>query len=69
MLFAYLGLMNLQIISKYSCMKKYRITLTEEQLRLIADCVEDCHRFACGQTELWNTTLQLGFMDAMEENK
>ena len=37
-------------------MKKYRITLTEEQLRLIADCVEDCHRFACGQTELWNTT-------------
>ena len=23
---------------------------------LIANCVEDCHRFACGQTELWNTT-------------
>lgn len=37
-------------------MKKYRITLTEEQLMLIANCVEDCHRFACGQTELWNTT-------------
>ena len=45
-------------------MKKYRITLTE-----IAGCVEDRHRFACGQTELWNTTLQLGFMDAMEEEK
>ena len=57
------------MISKYSYMKKYRITLTEEQLRLIADCAEDCHRFACGQTELWNTTLQLGFMDAMEEKK
>lgn len=39
-------------------MKKYQVTLTEEQLMLIAKCVEDCHRFACGQTELWNTTLQ-----------
>lgn len=36
-------------------MKKYRITLTEQQLMLIANCVEDCHRFACGQTELHNT--------------
>ena len=36
-------------------MKKYRITLTEEQLMLIANCVEDCHRFVCGQTELHNT--------------
>ena len=50
-------------------MKKYRITLTEGQLMLVSKCVEDCHRFACGQTELWNTTLQLGFMDAMEEKK
>ena len=25
-------------------MKKYRITLTKEQLMLIANCVEDCHR-------------------------
>lgn len=37
-------------------MKKYRITLTKEQLMLIANCVEDCHRFACGETKLWNTT-------------
>ena len=37
-------------------MKKYRITLTEEQLILISNCVEDCHRFACGDTELSNTT-------------
>ena len=39
-------------------MKKYRITLTQVQLMLIADCVEDCHRFACGQTELWHTSSQ-----------
>ena len=32
--------------------KKYIIELSETQLRLIADCVEDCHRFAAGQTEL-----------------
>lgn len=40
-------------------MKKYRIELTEKQLRLIAMCVEDCHRFAAGQTELSNTTNHL----------
>ena len=36
-------------------MKKYQVTLTEEQLILIAKCVEDCHRFVCGQTGLDNT--------------
>ena len=36
-------------------MKQYRITLTEEQLMLIANCVEDCHRFICGETDLHNT--------------
>lgn len=36
-------------------MKKYKVILTEEQLMIIAQCVEDCHRFACGQTELSNT--------------
>ena len=35
--------------------KKYIIELSETQLRLIADCVEDCHRFAAGQTELHYT--------------
>lgn len=35
--------------------KKYRITLTVHQLMLIANCVEDCHRFAAGQTEMSNT--------------
>lgn len=36
--------------------KKWRIELTEHQLRLIANCVEDCHRFIGGQTELSNST-------------
>ena len=36
--------------------KKWRIELTEHQLRLIAQCVEDCHRFIGGQTELSNST-------------
>lgn len=36
--------------------KKWRIELTEHQLRLIANCVEDCHRFIAGQTELYNST-------------
>lgn len=35
---------------------KYKVTLTENQLRLIADCVEDCSRFASGQMELHHTT-------------
>ena len=36
--------------------KKWRIELTEHQLRLIANCVEDCHRFIAGQMELSNST-------------
>lgn len=38
---------------------KYKIELTEEQLMLMANCVEDCHRFAAGQAELINTTSRL----------
>jgi hypothetical protein len=34
---------------------KWRLTLTEPQLRLISQCVEDCSRFASGQTEMGNT--------------
>lgn len=37
-------------------MKKYQIELNEEQLYLIAHCVEDIHRFMSGQTELSNCT-------------
>lgn len=36
--------------------KRYTLEVSESQLRLIAMCVEDCHRFAAGQPELWNTT-------------
>jgi hypothetical protein len=39
--------------------KKFIVELNEEQLRTIADCVEDVHRFACGQTELHNTVSNL----------
>ena len=35
---------------------KWRIELTEHQLGLIAQCVEDCHRFIGGQMELSNST-------------
>lgn len=35
---------------------KWRIELTEHQLRLIANCVEDCHKFIGGQMELSNST-------------
>ena len=50
-------------------MKKYRITLTKEQLLLIADCVEDCHRFACGQTDLYNTISRIESSDMLLEVK
>ena len=33
---------------------KWRIEVTEHQLRLMAQCVEDCHRFIGGQMELSN---------------
>lgn len=39
--------------------KIYRIECNERQLRLIANCVEDCHRFMGGQMELWNTISML----------
>ena len=38
---------------------KWRIELTEHQLRLISNCVEDCHRFIGGQMELSNSTVCL----------
>ena len=36
--------------------KKWRIELTEHQLLLLAQCIEDCHRFIAGQMELNNST-------------
>lgn len=35
-------------------MKKFTITCTEEQLRLVANAVEDWSRFLCGQCEMEN---------------
>ena len=39
--------------------KKYLIELSETQLHLIAECVEDCHRFMAGQTEMQNCISRL----------
>lgn len=36
-------------------MKKYKIELSEQQIRLIASCLEDVSRFASGQWEMKNT--------------
>lgn len=35
--------------------KKYKIELSEDQMRLVAQCLEDVSRFAAGQWELQNT--------------
>ena len=35
---------------------KWRIEVTEHQLQLMAQCIEDCHRFIGGQMELRNST-------------
>ena len=39
--------------------RKFQVTVNEHQLRLMADCIEDCSRFLGGQTELWHTISQL----------
>jgi hypothetical protein len=41
-------------------MNKYRIEVTEEQMRLIADCLEDVSRFASGQCDLNHTIAHMG---------
>lgn len=40
-------------------MKKYRIELSEQQMRLIADCLEDVSRFASGQWEMRYTVEEM----------
>ena len=47
--------------------KRYRIEVSEDQLRLIINCVEDCHRFMGGQMELQNTTDCLDNWDEVQE--
>lgn len=43
-------------------MKKYKIELSEDQMRLVADCLEDISRFASGQWEMRYT------IEAMTKN-
>lgn len=50
---------NVIMILKGEKEKKYTLTVTETQLKLICDCVEDCHRFMAGQMELDNCTIHL----------
>lgn len=40
-------------------MKKYRIELSEQQMRLIADCLEDVSRFASGQWQMRYTVEEM----------
>ena len=47
--------------------KKWRIELTEHQLRLMAQCIEDCHRFISGQTELFNSTVFLEYYSELRD--
>lgn len=47
--------------------KKYRLTVSESQLRMLAACVEDCSRFMSGQTELSNTTSMLDDMHEIHD--
>lgn len=47
--------------------KKYRLTVSESQLWMIAACVEDIHRFMAGQTELYNCTSMLEDMHELHD--
>jgi len=48
----YTAVLTVTEIKTIKTMKKYRIELSEEQLRLVANCLEDVSRFAAGQHEL-----------------
>lgn len=55
-------------LNKYNMKeKKYTLTVTESQLLLIANCVEDCHRFAAGEMDMWNTTAFVEKFQEMQE--
>ena len=47
--------------------QKYRLTVTEHQLRLIAACVEDLHRFMGGQMEMSHTVSMLDNWKEIED--
>lgn len=46
---------------------KWKIELTEHQLMLMARCIEDCHRFIAGQTELFNSTCCLKHYSLLQD--
>lgn len=46
--------------------RRYQIELTEEQLSLIANCVEDCHRFISGQMGMSNSASMLDTFHELE---
>lgn len=48
--------------------KLYRITMTESQLRLMANAVEDWHRFLAGQCEMANATSFIKDMHEARKN-
>lgn len=47
--------------------KRYKIEVSEDQLRMIINCVEDCHRFIGGQMELQHTTDCLNNWNEVQE--
>ncbi len=48
--------------------KKYRITMTESQLRLMIDAIEDWHRFLSGQCGMDNATSYIKDTHTAREN-
>ena len=47
--------------------KRYRIEVSEDQLRMIINCVEDCHRFMGGQVELEHITSRLAHRATVQQ--
>lgn len=47
--------------------EKFKIECTGNQLALIANCLEDCHRFMTGQMELYNMTSMLAKSNDAQE--
>lgn len=47
--------------------KQYRITVSESQLRMIANCVEDCSRFMAGDMDLLNCTSMLDYQNEFQD--
>lgn len=48
--------------------KRYRVTLTESQLKLAMSAIEDWHRFLCGQCEMSNATSYADEVHTVREN-